>query len=512
MRPLLILPALAFLGTTAFAQSAPATTPQKLPFTISKETTRITAPLRPDGTVDYLAALNQKYSQGVTPENNGFVLWLQLTGTGEHVIDPKGKKALLKMCGAADTPPGALVWESYADYVYRTKPVAEATPIAEVIVPASKGPWRAKDHPDLASFLMKQEKLLTLAGQAVERPRWWVPSITDGRTALSALIPSLGLYRDVALALSARALLRAANGDIDACLADIRTVRRLARRVAGNLTLIDRLVGTAIEFQATAALAAVASGGSLTNSQCVQAGASFAELGPLSSFAESVDVPERFMNLDLLQWIAIGQGKQLNFGTEGELADKPPAFDTIDQQAMNWNLVFKQDNAAFDDLVAMMRLPRLSDLRSAVTTFEKRYKSDPEEAARGWRNFHRLSDEPPAAYAQRVSRVFMHNLVPTFENASMLERRADQQTQMARLLLAAAQFKARTGHWPATLADLVPAYIKDLPKDIYSPDDAPVRYLLTPAGPRIYSIGTNARDDHGLHDSPDHDDLAIGTP
>ena len=36
--------------------------------TISKETTYITEPLRADGYPDYIAALNQRCSRGVTPE------------------------------------------------------------------------------------------------------------------------------------------------------------------------------------------------------------------------------------------------------------------------------------------------------------------------------------------------------------------------------------------------------------------------------------------------------------
>ena len=55
MRPSLIFPIVALLASTTFAQTTPATTKPattaapKLPFSISKETTRITGPLRPDG-------------------------------------------------------------------------------------------------------------------------------------------------------------------------------------------------------------------------------------------------------------------------------------------------------------------------------------------------------------------------------------------------------------------------------------------------------------------------------
>ena len=48
--------------------------------TISKETTYITEPLRPDGYPDYLAALNQLASKGVTPEDNAVVILVQAFG------------------------------------------------------------------------------------------------------------------------------------------------------------------------------------------------------------------------------------------------------------------------------------------------------------------------------------------------------------------------------------------------------------------------------------------------
>src|ERR1043166_6416209 len=51
--------------------------PTTLPFTIAKDTTCITAPLKPDGTPDYIAALNAQFSAGVTPQNNLFVAWAE---------------------------------------------------------------------------------------------------------------------------------------------------------------------------------------------------------------------------------------------------------------------------------------------------------------------------------------------------------------------------------------------------------------------------------------------------
>ena len=48
--------------------------------TISPTTTYITAPLRADGYVDSVAAIDEMSSDGVTPENNSAVLFWQAIG------------------------------------------------------------------------------------------------------------------------------------------------------------------------------------------------------------------------------------------------------------------------------------------------------------------------------------------------------------------------------------------------------------------------------------------------
>jgi hypothetical protein len=65
-----------------------ATTPDKL-IAISRGTTRILGPLRADGYVDYVAALNQLMGGGVTPKENGAVEFWQVWGP-EPILGPPG--------------------------------------------------------------------------------------------------------------------------------------------------------------------------------------------------------------------------------------------------------------------------------------------------------------------------------------------------------------------------------------------------------------------------------------
>src|SRR5438876_478985 len=71
---------LTLLGTTLLAQEdKPGDQPAKKPrgkFTIGKETTFVSGPLDKDGYIDYVAALNERMSKSVTPENNAnVVIW-----------------------------------------------------------------------------------------------------------------------------------------------------------------------------------------------------------------------------------------------------------------------------------------------------------------------------------------------------------------------------------------------------------------------------------------------------
>ena len=62
------------------------------------------------------------------------------------------------------------------------------------------------------------------------------------------------------------------------------------------------------------------------------------------------------------------------------------------------------------------------------------------------------------------------------------------------------------GHFPEKLESLVPTYLSEVPRDIFT--DEPVNYRFSPAdGGRLYSAGPNGRDDDGKYD-----DLVLTLP
>src|SRR4051794_5996625 len=67
-------------STAEEAKPAPAAGPR---FAISKETTYVAGPVRADGTIDYVEAVNERLSKGVTKGNNSAILMLQAEMVGD---------------------------------------------------------------------------------------------------------------------------------------------------------------------------------------------------------------------------------------------------------------------------------------------------------------------------------------------------------------------------------------------------------------------------------------------
>jgi hypothetical protein len=61
--------------------------------------------------------------------------------------------------------------------------------------------------------------------------------------------------------------------------------------------------------------------------------------------------------------------------------------------------------------------------------------------------------------------------------------------------LAVERYRRDKGHWPETLADLVPDYLPKVPLDLY--DGAPLRYRQLDDGVVVYSVGPDGQDDGG---------------
>lgn len=100
-------------------------------------------------------------------------------------------------------------------------------------------------------------------------------------------------------------------------------------------------------------------------------------------------------------------------------------------------------------------------------------------------------------FTQQASRILSRILEPAYDRSLSLSFRIRAMRRMAATALAIRLFELDHGTRPASLAELVPEYLPDPPRDPFAPNDEPLGYVPAGPRPRVYSRGEDGRDDGG---------------
>ncbi|NQU23273.1 MAG: hypothetical protein HQ567_18495, partial [Candidatus Nealsonbacteria bacterium] len=479
--------------------------------TVSKETTRITSPLREDGYVDYVAALNEMCSAGVTPENNAIVPLWRAMGPGD--ISEKIREDYFRQLGIPPLTEEGDYFVSFEDYL-RGQGIEESEDTNRQWERSRQGPWSGKDCPAAAGWLKANEKPLRQIVEASRRTRYYSPLIaTDDDVAplVSVMLPACSEMRCAARALTARAMLYMGQGKTDRARQDLLACHRLGRLSGQGPTLIDALIGIAIDSVACQGDTAVVQSGELTANQAKKYRAELLRLAPSSRMVDKIDTGERFMFLDSVAGIA-REGpmalQQLAGGGSGEPVIAEKLLKWATRRAIDWDEVLRMGNSYYDRMVEGGRKPTRAERNVASDELLAEVKKlaaalkDPKSIA-----MTLLSGKSPRQIAtQQMGGLFIALLLPAVDAAIDAEYRGTMRMEVTQLAFALAGYRADHDGYPAKLQQLVPKYAETLPKDAFS--DGPLQYKHSDTGYLLYSIGRNGEDEGGRnrHQDPEAED------
>ncbi|MHC4399356.1 MAG: hypothetical protein ACYTG0_06735 [Planctomycetota bacterium] len=488
--------------------------------TVSKETTHITEPLDEDGYVDYLAALNARYAKGVTPENNGAVLFWKAFGPKaieDDFSDFQQRADFLLLLGIPHLPAEGDYYVELASYLDTLDAESDAVRGRYEYDQAMDRPWTEAEFPILAGWFEANEKPIELIVEGTKRPRFHTPYLGSGDppVLIAVLLPGLQRAREAARALKMRAMLHLGEGRVDEAWANLMACHRLARQSSGDPTLVGALVGIAIEGIACHGDAAVARFGKLDRKQAARFLADLDGLPPASDVTEKVDVCERYMLLDSVTAVARRGPGAFNSLT-GSAGPSPLATQLFGGAAAllcDWDQVLRMGNSAYDRLVSAMREPDSHRRRKALDEFEEELWRTA-AAAGDWKSVATslLSETPRAAVSRRIGNVFISLLLPAVQAGAVAEERSKVTLEMTQVAMALAAYRSEHGEYPRRLARLVPEYLEEIPADPFG--EGEVRYKRRGKGYLLYSFGMNREDDEGRSwdQEPYGDDVVIRMP
>ncbi len=500
---------------------------------ISRETTFIAGPLTEDGYIDYLAALNAIGAKGVTAENNAAIPLYRAFGTKDV---PRERREHVAKCLGIQSPPDEGKYfideASFAQRKGKDAPPHARGSDREVaqaaLAPferARERPWSPDEFPLVAAWLKENEQVLDLIVAASGRERFYFPLVGSGDRpmVIEALLPMAQQARQASRALVIRAMLRLKEGKIDEAWADVLACHRLGRLVAQGPTIIECLVGIAIEGVAAHADAAIAHHGGLSGERARRFAEDLKRLPPLPKMADKIGTGERFMFLDAVSMLARRGPAEIsrlagNAESSGFVAGLTKFAGAL---AINWEEPLRMGNAWYDRFVEAFAKPTRVERDEALRQIE----ADVKQMARQAGDFKGFLAElvtsfPRRAVGRQIGRILVALLLPAISSVAKAEDRGEVYGSLGQVALALAAYRAERGEYPAELTQLVPNYLAAIPEDPFA--NAPLRYKRKGAGCLVYSINVNGKDDGGASFSmnpegnagflPDADDVTIFLP
>ena len=530
--------------------------PAKPKITVSKETTYVTEPLRADGCVDYVAALNQRRSEGVTPENNAMVLFWQAFGPKD--IDPKIRKPYFEMLGISDLPENGDYFVQFADYLQQSmgwKQKFGDTPEDEEkereawkqLGRAQGKPWSKEEYPLFAALLEKNEKALQLIVDGAQRSRCYSPLIPIQGESLerSDRIMIWSDLRDAIRQLTLRAMLQFHQGEWGLAWSDLLTCYRLGRQSYGA----NCVAAMTFDSMASFSILAFAQHGDISAEQARRWQADLRHLPRRFPLRETWNVDMRLGYLDQIIYTAMRSlqerdapakaGRLPDLSGLGALAVHAKAKQLyITDPRIDWNDALRYCNARVDRAVAAFAQPSSRQQCDAW----RRLRAEAEEFAGQAMDHASLprvpteiestmqivfdwidkqvpgfapehETDPRSQIKQAVEQAFLpldlspnevtHHYVDLVVRSSCTEGELVARNEttartwdnLIYLALGLAAYRYDHQSYPRQLADLSPTYMEQIPEDPFA--DEAFHYRPEKDGYLIYSVGPNGKDDDG---------------
>jgi hypothetical protein len=337
---------------------------QAASFTAGPDTTVITGPTLPDGTIDYVSAINALWAKGATADNNAVPLLLLATASGRPDWEQIDRVfAALHLPAPAHTTAGAIEpFPSFVRSVGEELPADDGFGEWEVV----RGrPWKAAEHPLVAKWLEASGEGFKLLEQAADCSRWDYPFVNKPGTTgwLDAMPVGAHLLLVASDAFAVRAMGRAGAGDFEAARADLRRIRRLARIAAAGTISVDGLAARAAGARALEAIAVLASMPGVTEKQLAELRGDLADPA-LEIPDDAGSVAEKYLNLDSVMMCIRGDGARLL--DPMLLFNKTEVLDTGDLARADWNVVLRDAHRIMTACEAIGALPTYAARKAAL--------------------------------------------------------------------------------------------------------------------------------------------------
>jgi hypothetical protein len=229
----------------------------------------------------------------------------------------------------------------------------------------------------------------------------------------------------------------------------------------------------------------------------------------MTSFAEKIDLGERFMGLDAVQNIRRFGSHYLGLLQGGDQPEKPTPEQIKVLESIDWGSVMRIMNTWYDRMATAGRIPNRAER-------EKEYDRIDADLAKlkvfPGNIFDLAGKDGGKVVAESLANALTGMLLPAARKVQDSHDRSNQVERNLHIAFALAAYRADNGNYPAKLDALAPKYLPNVPGDLFS--GKPLIYKPEGKGYLFYSVGLNGKDEGGRRadDMPPGDDLRVRMP
>jgi len=342
-------------------------------------------------------------------------------------------------------------------------------------------------------WVQEHNDALELIIEGSRKPYYWRTYKSDSEKPgemMGVPVPDLAIFRDLAYSLRLRIWLSAEQGRFKDAFDHAKSCYRFGQQIRGDKTLIEQLVGIAIEAIAVRTIRDIVGGYEIDSTILADFQRDFEQIIADENFTISLKAKRLFMYDEIQRCFTsdrIGKGHLYL-----------PRFRKISDLASNYEYEEVGVEPFLLDLVYsapfLFGHPNKEETLNSVNEF---YDYCEQLSLKTAVQRHAESDAIDDKFKELLGgNIFLDTLVPAVRRVIEIGNRLHVDVGAALTMIAVFRYNGDTGRYPQNLNQLVSAgYLKQLPIDSYS--DKPLVYKKTEDNFILYSIGPNFVDDGG---------------
>ena len=347
----------------------------------------------------------------------------------------------------------------------------------------------------IGKWLNDNKEILDSLIAGTNKPYYWLKY--EGEDMMSVVMPNLANFRRLTYSLRCRVWLSAEQGRYESTFDDIKSCYRLGQHLRGDKTLIEQLVGIAIEAVAVQTLRDILSEHQFDSAILAKLQQDFEQMISDEDFVVSFKAEKLFM-YDVIQ----------RCFTEDRLGGGHLYLGRLVSISESWSEVPEYSIPLI--ICRTILSPQTWPGAIKVLFIHPNKQESREMADRCYDFWERVACKSPAQIrAENIDiqkesleivkgNILLTMLAPALGRVIEISYRLPADVKSTLTIIAILRYRQQIGDYPENLDNLIEAgYLKELPMDPFS--DKPLVYKKTDDDFILYSVGLNFEDDGGKY-------------